>query len=202
MRLLGIRASGRSPRQSVIDLVDEELDQGQGLLGLEVVLRNLAVGLPGSDAIDHTGPTVIGVCTIGGALERRVDRLLDDGETARAMVLDAIGSAAVEALANQCNHIVCRYAAGCKRGVGPRRSPGYGRWKIEEQRLIFELLRPEQIGVTLTAGCMMVPRKSISFLVPLTGDAARRVTPRGCARCGLEGCEFRSEHADPDEDDD
>lgn len=47
-----------------------------------------------------------------------------------------------------------------------RISPGYKAWpEIEDQRKIFELLKPERIGVTLTETLQMVPEYSISAMI-------------------------------------
>jgi 5-methyltetrahydrofolate--homocysteine methyltransferase len=49
---------------------------------------------------------------------------------------------------------------------GKRYSFGYGACpNLEDQRGIWKLLEPEQIGVQLTEGCMMDPEASVSALV-------------------------------------
>jgi len=49
---------------------------------------------------------------------------------------------------------------------GIRLSPGYPSLPdLETQRVIFDLLRPEEIGVTLTEGLMMDPEASVSAVV-------------------------------------
>jgi len=56
-------------------------------------------------------------------------------------------------------HIRARY-----RGI--RLSPGYPALPdLEMQRPVFELLRPEEIGVELTGGLMMSPKASVSAVV-------------------------------------
>jgi 5-methyltetrahydrofolate--homocysteine methyltransferase len=37
--------------------------------------------------------------------------------------------------------------------------------RLEDQTLLFQALRPEEIGVQLTDGCMMEPEASVSALV-------------------------------------
>jgi len=49
---------------------------------------------------------------------------------------------------------------------GKRYSFGYPACpRLEDQRILFELLRPEEIGVELTDGYMMDPEASVSALV-------------------------------------
>jgi 5-methyltetrahydrofolate--homocysteine methyltransferase len=50
--------------------------------------------------------------------------------------------------------------------LGKRYSFGYPACpRLEDQQILFRLLRPEEIGVALTDGCMMDPEASVSALV-------------------------------------
>jgi hypothetical protein len=111
------------------------------------------------------------------------------------MILDALGSAAAEEAANQTNQLICESAIREGRQPGRRRSPGYHPWDVTEQRLLFALLEPADIGITLTASCMMVPRKSVSFVVPLDDGWPEDPPGSRCSRCGLEDCPYREENA-------
>jgi 5-methyltetrahydrofolate--homocysteine methyltransferase len=49
---------------------------------------------------------------------------------------------------------------------GKRYSFGYPACpRLEDQQLLFQVLRPKDIGVELTDGCMMDPEASVSALV-------------------------------------
>ena len=49
---------------------------------------------------------------------------------------------------------------------GKRYSFGYPACpRLEDQALLFQALRPEEIGVALTDGCMMEPEASVSAMV-------------------------------------
>jgi len=192
LRLLGIKHGGRTPRSSVMSCYQEELELAGTLIAPRAVVASCLAGLPDSKTIPEDVPHALVVCTIGAELEQRVQRLNDLGDSARAMILDAIGSAAVEELADRLNLELCERALAEDRFPGPRRSPGYGGWALSEQRLIFELLRPSETGILLNESCMMTPSKSISFAMPLEGGEQVR-SPRGrCARCGMQDCEYRS----------
>jgi hypothetical protein len=57
---------------------------------------------------------------------------------------------------------------------------------------LLALLPARALGITLTTGLMMIPRKSVSFAVsfeerPPKGHRARSA----CERCGLERCRHR-----------
>ena len=75
-----------------------------------------------------------------------------------------------------------------------RISPGYGRWAIEGQPRLLALLPARELGITLTEGLMMVPRKSVSFATRVGADDG--VAPRDrrrCCRCELLSCPYRDD---------
>jgi hypothetical protein len=164
-----------------------ELIAPRGAYALVARRQVAASGMPGPAA------TVgVAVCTIGPALEAASDRAARAGEMLDALVLDAIGSAAAEAAADALNLEICS-AAGA-RGVeaAARVSPGYGDWDTAGQRALLDLLPIRDLGIELTAGAMMVPRKSVSFAVNLVppGRGGAHGAP-SCARCGLLRCRHR-----------
>jgi hypothetical protein len=192
LRLLGIRKNKRRPRQSVIDMFDEEYEMAMKLADPKAVMALSHAGLPGSSFIDPRMPVVVVVCTIGDAMEKRVTELADRGDAARALILDAIASAAAEEVADRSNHLICEMTAPTDFSPDSRRSPGYGKWDIREQAAIFRFLKPEEIGVVLSESMMMIPRKSISYIVPLEGGKPGQGPGKRCVRCGVEDCPYRA----------
>ncbi len=190
-RLLGFKKTGRRPRGSVMSMIDQEFATAAELVDPRAVMRLGHGGLPGSDFVEPDMPLVAVVCTIGAALEERVSELSERGEAARAAILDAIGSAAAEEVADRSNRLICEMAAPTDYRPDARRSPGYGDWDIREQAAIFSFLEPEDIGVGLNEHCMMVPRKSVSFAVPLEGGTPGQGPGNRCSRCGAADCPYR-----------
>ena len=133
----------------------------------------------------------LAICTIGKALEEEVSRLFTLEEYAAAAILDSVGSVAVESLADYINSLICRQVLEQGLGLAPRISPGYGVWPLEEQRLIFELLPAEKLGVTLNERYMMQPRKSISFGVGIGQGFTTERGVRRCRHCGMIDCPYR-----------
>jgi hypothetical protein len=191
LRLAGLRATHREPRPSVMRIFEEELSSAERLVAPKAVMIFHAGGLVESSHFAPAVPLIAAVCTIGGALEARVQSLTTEGQMARAMILDAVGSAAVEALANHCNHLICERLDAPASHAGGRRSPGYGDLALEAQERIFALLRPSDIGVRLTPAFMMTPRKSVSFLMPLSTQPAESQGAIRCRRCGMTDCTYR-----------
>ena len=95
-RLLGMHRQQREPMESVRCNFDREYAAACGLVEARAVSIGGRSGICGSAFFDAEAPIALVVCTIGSALEQRVAELTDEGRVARAMLLDAIGSAAVE----------------------------------------------------------------------------------------------------------
>jgi hypothetical protein len=191
-RLLGIRAGGRAPRPATMALIDDAFADAATLVEARAVMRFSHAGLPGSAHLPGDAPLVAVVCTIGIALEARVAALASGGDSARAAVLDAVGSAAAEEVADASNRLICRMAAPTDLRPRARRSPGYGQWDINEQRALFAFVGPDDIGVSLTDRCMMVPRKSVSYVVRLDAATPEGVSVDRCAACTDPDCPYRA----------
>ena len=137
------------------------------------------------------------VVTAGEGIAGAAKEAIDRGRFTEGLLLDAIGSAAVESAADHLQELAAREGpppGGGRRMFTQRFSPGYCDWPLEEQRRVFAALDPAQAGVTLTESLLMVPEKSVSavFGISPAGVAAfetRRRPP--CRGCGAQGCTFR-----------
>ena len=147
--------------------------------------------LPGSDRFAELEKMAFCVCTIGPALEQRVTKYTGEGDMLSAVILDAIGSAAAEAVARYANDRIEETAAAEGLKTSCRASPGYGDWDVSEQRNLFGLVPGERIGVKLTDSAMMVPRKSVSFAVHIAEEPIRLRSESSCRNCDMETCPYR-----------
>ena len=85
---------------------------------------------------------------------------------ARAVVLQAMGAAAVEQWCDEVNAIITQKYGKTR----PRFSCGYGDLPLALQRKIFPALSVTQkIGITLTDGDLMIPSKSVTAIVGILG---------------------------------
>ncbi|MFP4081834.1 MAG: hypothetical protein ACLFVG_03640 [Candidatus Aminicenantes bacterium] len=106
------------------------------------------------------------ICTIGSELEEETEKLMIKNELLRALILDALGSEAVEEVALQSDRLLADKARGMNLWPSKRFSPGYKNWKLKEQQFLFGMLPAQEIGVRLNPeSWMMIPRKSISFRI-------------------------------------
>jgi hypothetical protein len=133
---------------------------------------------------------VAAICTIGPDLENAVTHQLGE-DPLYALALDGLGNAAVENLAQQvCGRIGEQVQAEGLQASTPL-SPGNPEWPVEVgQPQIYSLLDPARAGIRLTSGGMMLPKKSISFIVGL-GPAMAQTNL--CEVCSLkETCRYQN----------
>jgi hypothetical protein len=139
----------------------------------------------------------LAVCTAGPAVDERVSALFAAGDSVRALALDGAGIAAVGQVARMAVERVCDEASARGLRTGIRAKPGQEGWPIRQQRVLFDLLPAEEIGVRLTTNCLMVPRKSISFVIGLGPEMQADAV--ACDFCSKrERCQWRLESIDQD----
>lgn len=184
-----LRGQGIDPeraRSALVAAAEEVVDELSGLLDPSVVYGILSIrdfhhrtieleggaafeGLLVARALAGAEKVALAVCTIGPGLEEQVQRLLSD-DPMRAMALDGAGVAALRKLSNFVIAEVDEIAVQHSWGRGMRAQPGQEGWSIWEQKVIFEHLPTAEIGVRLTDSCLMIPRKSVSFVIGMGPD--------------------------------
>ncbi|MBL7061114.1 MAG: hypothetical protein ISS54_00055 [Dehalococcoidia bacterium] len=132
------------------------------------------------------------VCTIGPKLEKQVTDYSKSGETLRGMILDGIGSAAVDMLAPEACRLIASRATSHGHQTSSPVSPGWPGLPLTEQWNLFELVNTQEIGVSLTASGIMVPRKSVSMVIGIGPQMATWTRAEVCTRCSLrKTCPYR-----------
>lgn len=180
-------SSGRLERA-----IDEAISRARELLrtaGLYVV--GSGGDLPGSTVFEGLERIAYCVCTIGPALEDEVTRLSGGDELLRAVVLDAAGSVAAEAVAEYMDQRIQEEAEGLGLKTSCRASPGYGDWDVREQSKLFRIVPAERIGVTLSESSMMTPRKSVSFAIHIAERPERLRSENSCRNCDRTDCSYK-----------
>ncbi|RLC95865.1 MAG: hypothetical protein DRI77_09365, partial [Chloroflexi bacterium] len=131
----------------------------------------------------------LAVCTVGAALDERVS-VLWAKDPVRALALDGAGIGAVELVARLAGERVREEAERRGLRIGMRAEPGQEGWPIQQQRVLFGLLPASKIDVQLTESCLMLPRKSLSFVVGLGPEMQPdAVTCDFCSK--RERCQWR-----------
>ena len=207
LRFQGYQKGVDVPGPPVLALFEEALALGRRLMAPRLVYRAVRVTDRGSDRISAGGEELhipqierlwgvidavgAGLCTVGDAIESRVRELFEAREFPLAVMLDSVGSSAVESLAEYANDLLCQAAIPEGLKVTNRISPGYAGWDTAEQARLFRLCPGAPIGVSLNAACFMTPTKSISWLVGVGPEARVDHYFTQCRRCWMRDCAYR-----------
>lgn len=128
-------------------------------------------------------------CTIGPNLDTLIDTCFKTGEFTKALVLDAIGSAAVEYVADTLNQYLSTAAYRQRYSLVSRFSPGYGGWDLAIQKDLVALAGGSAIGITVTDTSLLIPRKSVSGVIGWQPGLNLNVnTPPPCELCQIRKC--------------
>lgn len=132
---------------------------------------------------------VLLVCTLGAEFDA-MRRAWEARDMARAVVLDACGSAWVEAGCDAAEEEIAGRFPDLYRT--DRFSAGYGDLPLEAQDWVLQALdAPRRLGVTANASHLLTPDKSVTAVIGLS-DKPQGAKIRGCAYCMLrEGCAYR-----------
>jgi hypothetical protein len=124
--------------------------------------------------------------TIGESLEEMVIHLSKDGLILQSAVLDAIGSVAVDNLAEFVEDKIRELAQNQGLTISRRFSPGYCDWTIRQQKEVFRIVDGSSAGIRLTGGCLMIPKKSISGIIGIGPSDMAGYNP--CKTCKKHDC--------------
>ena len=134
---------------------------------------------------------VLLAATLGAESERLLLRM-QAKDAAQALLLDAVLSAAIEAVLDAREEALRGELAAQGRYLTDRCSPGSGDMPLAQTREICEVLGAQRaIGLTVSAGGVMIPRKSVTAILGISDvPVARR--PAGCEGCAArETCALR-----------
>lgn len=191
LRYLGIR-----------DTADEALHQQMSILATELQVRiqprfvwtllpATQRPLPGEMAarmLADCQHAAVLVCTLGAEFDLWMKQL-QARDMARAVMLDALGSAYVEAGCDAAEDAIRARFPGMH--LTDRFSPGYGDLPLDTQPELAALAGASRIGVTVTDSLLMNPQKSVTAIVGIA-DKPQPARIRGCAYCMLRtNCHFQ-----------
>ncbi len=152
-----IKPSGHSLDCRILNQTDDAvtLDSGISLQSKKL-----------SKILENAEKVTLLICTIGKLLPDETARLMKNEEITRAVILDAIGSEAVEAFADYMTGVLMQENTVFGLKPSMRYSPGYGDLNTETHKEILPLLEADKIGV----GChkesfILIPEKSISAII-------------------------------------
>ncbi|MEN3190492.1 MAG: hypothetical protein ABDK78_06195 [Atribacterota bacterium] len=199
------------PNQNILQITEEEINRGYTLFKPQGIycwhkinsfLSEEEIKLDGSHIFRFSksiikqlnGATylLVGVVTIGSSLEEKVSELFSQGEYPRALALDAVGTVAVEDFSRKVRSLACQEAIEQGSKTSRHFSPGYSGWNISQQKIIFEIIPADDIGVILTKGYMMLPQKSLSWVIGVGKKIDKSFRDdNDCKNCQFKSCKYR-----------
>jgi hypothetical protein len=132
------------------------------------------------------------VGTIGPGLEEGVVDCFRRGEPLRGVLLDGIGSAAIDSLTEEVYRFLASEVSSRGYEVGSPINPGMPGLPITRQWQLFEMAPAWEIGVSLTPSGIMVPRKSTSMVLGIGPQMTKWTKAEVCASCSLsQTCSYK-----------
>ncbi len=182
-------------RERLEKILDQLMNEVRSYVKPRAVLRVLRREETDIDRYDPPEPLLnseflaVGVVTIGETAGKglNADKLYD------SLVIDALENVAlIEAERKVVLHLK---GMADQEGLNTTRMvpPGSGRinWGTENQGFIFKNLEADKIGVVLTPSFVMVPKKSVSFVMGLGHDVEQAKDLFSCAGCDRLDCPYR-----------
>ena len=110
--------------------------------------------------------------TMGQGLDAAIKTSLDEDRLLNALFLEVAGWLAIEITTKKFSMHLKSLIDKNEMKLSPRLGPGYSykiddrsvMWPLEQQRVLFELFKYNEIGVTLLESCAMLPKISRSGL--------------------------------------
>ena len=137
----------------------------------------------------------LAVCSIGPRLEKEATDYFNEDEPLRGLLLDGIGSAAVDCLTQKACRLIALEAQSRGYKTSSPLSPGMPGLPITQQKQLFRLVPAEKIGVSLTSAGVMIPLKSVSMIIGIGQGMKTWSQAEFCARCSLsKTCSHRVHH--------
>ncbi len=145
-----------------------------------------------SSTFPRSKEIAVAVCTIGQELEKQVTAYSKGGQALNGILLDGIGSAAVDSLIFKACSIINNEVSVRNYQVGSPLNPGMPGLPLTEQWNLLNMVPAKEIGVSLTTSGIMVPRKSTSMILGVGEKMQRWEQAQVCANCNLnQTCPYR-----------
>ena len=181
-RYMGFPANYNDIPGQIIRMVEEEVSVATAVLKPRATYHTMAydaaentlynkeghLRLIGSSICMHLSSctkVTIFTCTVGPAIDPLMDTYFKKGEYTRALIIDAIGSAAVEYIVDTLNQYLNTAAYRQQHSLVSRFSPGYGGWGLTIQKDLVDLAGGAAIGIKVTDASLLIPRKSVSGII-------------------------------------
>lgn len=205
------RKKVKEPNQNILQITKEEIRRGynlfkpQGIYSLIKIINFTSKGRINLEdelifrfsksvinQLKGASHLLVGVVTIGDFLEKKVFELFSQGEYPQALALDAVGTVAVEDFSREVRKLAHQEVKEQGFKTSRHFSPGYGGWEVSQQDIIFKSIPADNIGVRLTEGYMMLPQKSLSWIIGVGEEMIiSSEEDNNCGNCQSKCCNYK-----------
>jgi len=201
----------KNPNQNILQITEEEINRGYNLFkpqGIYSLIKIISFASKGRidlenelvfrfsksviNQLKEASHLLVGVVTIGDFLEKKVSKLFSQGEYPRALALDAVGTVAVEDFSRGVRKLARQEVKEQGFKTSRHFSPGYGGLEVSQQDIIFKNIPTDNIGVMLTKGYMMLPQKSLSWIIGVGKEMIIfSEEDDNCGNCQFKYCNYK-----------
>ncbi|MBQ7504390.1 MAG: methionine synthase [Ruminococcus sp.] len=130
------------------------------------------------------------LCATLGSETDKLIRTAQVTDMAKAVVLDAMASSAVEKVCDEVESLI--KAENPDKFLTWRFSPGYGDYPLSLQGELLRILdAPRRIGLCTNENSILTPTKSVTAIIGVSDNPIENKR-KGCASCNLKNtCKFR-----------
>ncbi len=141
-------------------MIKSKQDNKVFLEDIEIVSKKL------SDVLKNSNKITIIAATIGEEITKEVEKRLKEENYTGAVILDAIGSEAIESFVDYIQNILEREKKLSGYKPTMRYSPGYGDLSLDFNAYILDKLSTKEIGLTIHQETKILkPEKSITAII-------------------------------------
>lgn len=176
--------------KKVFEIYDvDKLDNELSLKGTMLILKGNDI----KNCLENCDKVVLMAVTLGNELERLI-KLNEKVNMTKAIILDSIGTAFVEAICDEIESFVYNNYSQLGKSLSFRYSPGYGDLSLEVQSDFLDALNARRlIGLNVTESNILVPRKSVTAILGIKNNKAAKFKKR-CENCtNYNSCAFRKD---------
>jgi hypothetical protein len=165
----------------------ENLDLSEGILTLDNTKFNIYKII--ANQLKDSEKIVVFACTNGKKIEKHYESLFKKGDMLEGYICSLIGSEAAESLAELTHNFLAEQAQKHGLSVTNRFSPGYCKWNVAEQHLLFHMFPQNSTSINLNDSALMDPIKSVSGIIGIGSNVKKQEYQ--CKACTEDKCHYR-----------
>ena len=158
----------------------------------ELTNGSLIGGGPVIQVMKEASSIILGVCTIGIDMDQKIDGFTQADDLLGAVMLDGVASYLVDQVRETFFQRMTNQLAEDGLYSSIPLCPGESAWEITDHATFYELLQPAQIGMTLKSSMLMIPMKSLSFMI---GVSEEKFSLTDASRCDFCSLQYKCRHA-------